>query len=101
MWENRFSYRDRYLPRLYREREFGEAGPTELTGVGQPSTPADFLERFLANVEGVLTPLEDRIASAHLLMHPEAAPEESLEWLAGWIGVAFDPALRPPRRRRW
>lgn len=102
VWENRFSYRDRYLPRLYREREFvDDAGGLEPSDATPASTPADFLERFLANIEGMLTPLEDRIAAAHLLMHPEAAPEESLEWLAGWIGVAFDPVLPAPRRRRW
>lgn len=63
------------------------------------ATPADFLERFLGNVEGVLTAIEDRIAAAHVLTHPDSVPEESLEWLAGWIGVAFDPAYPPLQRR--
>jgi phage tail-like protein len=177
VWASRFSYRDRYLPRLYREASFGAVaeacGPQlaelEVTGaaieelnqgvipevlrrdglrdngVQLPDNPrvlplsagrhwilsdaqghqgwhlraeerdgrlhleishaeatgADFLERFLASFEGVLTPLEDRIAAAHLLTDPRTVPEDHLGWLAGWIGVGFDPALPPPRRREW
>ncbi|WP_291994994.1 phage tail protein [Candidatus Accumulibacter sp. ACC003] len=93
---SRFSYRDHYLPRLYRESEFGAAA--ESSGV---ATPADFLERLLANVEGVLTPLEDRVAAAHLASDPAVLPEESLDWLGGWLGVAFDAALPEGRRRQW
>lgn len=71
-------------------------------GIYQPrATQADFLSRFLANFEGVLTPLEDRIAASHLLTHPAVAAEAHLEWLASWIGVAFEPALRADRRREW
>ncbi len=65
------------------------------------ATPADFLERFLDNFEGELTTLEDRIAAAHLLTDPNGVPHEHLDWLAGWIGVAFDPALPATRRRAW
>jgi phage tail-like protein len=71
-------------------------------GIYRPrATPADFLSRFLANVESVLTPLEDRIAQSHLVTAPAIVPEASLEWLAGWIGIVFEPALAGPRRREW
>ena len=177
VWASRFSYRDRYLPRLYREGRFGAAAeasgpeiadlevaaaalldlnqgliPEVLRGAalqkrglslpealrviplspgrhwilaesngprawhllaetrdGRPhlrlsraeASGPDFLERFLASFEGLLTALEDRIASAHLLTDPRSIPEEHLNWLAGWIGVGFDPALPPSRRREW
>jgi phage tail-like protein len=170
-YASRFSYRDQYLPRLYRESTFGPPAesPGELVSSIEPTfaaaldagggpsaalrarlalagvalgevalveaevadrswllrdvlaartwrlrrddagigiyrpraTPADFLERMLASFEGVLTPLEDRVAGAHLLTDPACAPEAHLDWLGAWIGVAFDPALPAERRRAW
>lgn len=71
-------------------------------GVYRPqATPADFLARQLASFEGVLTQLEDRVASAHLLTDPTSTPIDNLDWLAAWVGMAFDPALPEDRRRAW
>jgi len=71
-------------------------------GIYRPqASRADFLGRMLANFEGVLTQLEDRIGAAHLFSDPDATPEPQLDWLAGWIGVAFDPALPAKQRREW
>jgi phage tail-like protein len=88
--------------RLVRETA-GEGGRAQDSiGIYRPrATRADFLSRFLANFEGVLTPLEDRIANAHLLTAPAVAPEAHLEWLAAWIGATFEPMLPPERRREW
>lgn len=83
VWHPRFSYRDRYLPAIYRE----EAGP------------AGFLERFLANPEGILTSIEDRIAAVQILFDPGTAPAEALDWLGRWFGMAMDPAWDEARRR--
>ncbi|MBA4175716.1 MAG: hypothetical protein C0505_04020 [Leptothrix sp. (in: Bacteria)] len=83
VWRPRFSYL-RYLPALYRE----DAGS------------ADFLERFLANFEGSFTALEDRIAGAAALFDVRSAPADTLDWLAGWLGLVLDPALGEARRRQ-
>jgi phage tail-like protein len=94
-YASRFSYVENYLPELYRETVFGPPG--DLVGT---ATPADFLERFVDLFEGVLTPLEDRIGAAYLLTDPAATPPERLGWLAGWLGLSFDPALSVERRRK-
>jgi phage tail-like protein len=82
-WYPRFSYAAQYLPAIYRE---------------DPES-ASFLDRFLANVEGLLTPLEDRIAAAQVLFDARSAPPEALDWLASWFGVVLDPGWDETRRR--
>ena len=79
----RFSYLREYLPALYRE--------------DAPS--ASFLDRLLANVEGFYTAIEGRIEQAQVLFDPRTVPAEYLEWLAGWFGVALDPAWDEGKRR--
>lgn len=93
-YSSRFSYADHYLPELYREDVFGPDGDQRAS-----ATPADFLERMLDNFEGVLTPIEDRIADSYLLTRPATTPPEALEWLANWIGVSFDTAYTDTQRR--
>ncbi|MDM0011744.1 phage tail protein [Variovorax sp. J22P168] len=89
--------------RLRRESEPRPDGSRlDFVAIYQPqATPADFNARLVANFEGVLTQLEDRVAAAHLMSDPQAVPEPNLEWLGSWIGVAFDAALPPERRREW
>jgi phage tail-like protein len=79
----RFSYLDQYLPAVYRE---------------DPGS-ASFLERFLANPEGTLTAVEDRIAAVPILFDRRSTPPEALDWLAGWFGVVRDPAWDDARLR--
>jgi phage tail-like protein len=82
-WYPRFSYLDRYLPDCYRD----DAGS------------ASFLDRFLANIEGFFTNIEDRIAAAQCLLDTRCAPAETLDWLASWFEVALDPAWSEEKRR--
>jgi phage tail-like protein len=79
----RFSYLQRYLPAVYREDE----------------ASASFLDRFLANLEGFNTTIEDRMAAAHALLDVRSAPAGALDWLASWFGVALDPAWNEAKRR--
>jgi len=83
VWYPRFSYSNRFLPAVYRS---------------EPAD-ADFLDRFLANMEGTNIAIERRIGDAQALFDPRTAPAEALEWLAEWFDVALDPAWDEPRRR--
>ena len=78
----RFSYAT-YLPDVYRE----------------DATSASFIDRFLANFEGLLTELEGRIASAEVLFDSRTAPREALDFLAEWLGATLDPDWDDVRRR--
>lgn len=82
-WYPRFSYLEKYLPAAYRD---------------DPDS-ASFLDRFLANLEGQFTSVEDKMAAAQVLLDPRTTPAEALPWLAGWLGIALDPAWDEPRRR--
>lgn len=81
-WYPRLSW-TRFLPAIYR---------------AEPE-PADFLDRFLANMEGLSSGIEGRIVAAQALFDPRFAPAENLEWLAGWMDTALDPAWQEDRRR--
>jgi phage tail-like protein len=79
----RFSYLENYLPAVYRE---------------DPAS-AGFLDRYLANFEGMYTALEDRIANVHVLFDVRTVPGEYLDWLAGWFGAVFDESWDEQRKR--
>nr|WP_290670300.1 phage tail protein [Ardenticatena sp.] len=79
----RFSYLHAYLPAAYRLDE----------------TSAHFLDRYLANVEGLFTVLEDHIAAVHRLFDTRTVESEYLDWLASWLGIVLDPAWDERRRR--
>src|SRR5690606_33175545 len=70
-----FSYPEHYLPAAYAET----------------SEPGPFLERMLANREGFYTEVEGQIRASSLFFDPRMAPPETLDWLAGWLGLLLDP----------
>lgn len=79
----RFSYLSQYLPAVYR----------------QDKRSANFLDRFLANVEGLYTSLEGRVERMEALLDSRTAPAGYLEWLSGWLGAVADPCWDDRRRR--
>ncbi len=82
-WYPRFSYLREYLPAVYREE----------------AVSASFLDRFLANPEGMFTAMEGRVAAAEALLDPRVAPPEFLPWLAGWLGAAVDASWDEAHQR--
>jgi phage tail-like protein len=62
-------------------------------------TSADFLRRYLAMLEGVLRELDLRSMVRHILLDPQAAPQQVLAWLAGFIGLILDERWPPAVKR--
>jgi phage tail-like protein len=79
----RFSYLTQYLPAAYRDD--AESG--------------SFLDRFLANVEGINTTIEGRIAAVQGYFDPRIVPGEFLPWLAAWLGVGLEATWNERTRR--
>ncbi|WP_319549551.1 phage tail protein [Desulfogranum marinum] len=64
----------RRLPRLY----------------SRDKTTADFLGRYLSIMEGSMREIDLRAIYRHILLDPDATPQEVLPWLAGFIGMTLD-----------
>lgn len=95
-YASRFSYVEHYLPKLYGEQTFAP----EADAAGR-ATPADFLERYINNIEGLFTTIEDGIAYSDLVTRPQTVPSEALEWLSDWIGFQFEAGWSESQRRRF
>jgi phage tail-like protein len=95
LYGDRFSYRDRYLPALYRET----LSSPDADAAGQATGP-DFLDRLLGLFEGAMTEFEDKVANVWLLTDPATVPDAALPWLARWIGVTLDDATPAARARQ-
>ncbi|QSB00824.1 phage tail protein [Methylomonas sp. EFPC1] len=92
----RFSYQEAYFPEFYRQELSYD--PAQAVG---PANGADVRERLLAAFEGVLTPLEGRIAASEQLLAPEATPVANLPWLAEAVGGRLPSHWPEARQRRW
>ena len=95
VYSPRFCYQDEYLPVL-----FHQTAMSEETDQSPSPSPPDFRERLLANLEGMLTPMEDRVAAAEDLLDPYAAPAAMLPWLGSYLGRTLDPGWPEARCRR-
>ena len=100
------SYLD-HLPAMFREG--GDAGPgflgryllafeQVLTGVGDPARPG--LEEKLDGIAAAgLAGVERHFEPGPGLPEGQRAPTEFLEWLAGWVAIAFRADVDELRRR--
>lgn len=95
IYSPRFCYQDQYLPALFHQTMVSD----EADVAAMPSPP-DFRERLLANFEGMLTPIENRVAAAEYLLDPNAAPASTLPWLFSYFGRTPDPGWPEARSRR-
>lgn len=93
----RFSWQAHYLPDHFQQQQ----RPAPDGSDDAPANGADLRERLLASLEGVLTPLEDRIGASEILLDPQAAPATRLPWLAGMLGTQLPGHWPEARRRRW
>lgn len=93
----RFCYQEHYLPEHFRQAET-PAEPPDTDPVA--ANAADVRERLLAAWEGVLTPIEGRVAAAESLLHPDSAPAALLPGLAEALGLRLPPWWPEERRRR-
>jgi phage tail-like protein len=83
VYRPRFSYVREYLPDVF----------------AQDPVAASFLERYLANPEGIFTAIEDRVAAAQRLYDVRTVDGEYLPWLASWLGVVLEADWEDERRR--
>jgi phage tail-like protein len=95
VYAKRFCYQDEYLPALFHQTALSDE--TDQTAL---ASPPDFRERLLANLEGMLSPIENRVAATECLLDPYAAPASQLPWLGSYLGRTIDAGWPEARRRR-
>jgi phage tail-like protein len=69
-----------------------------------PTLPAlyqddDFAQRFLSGLDEVLAPVLSTIDNFDTYLDPALTPDDFLDWLAGWVGMALDDGWEEERRR--
>lgn len=94
LYGSRFSLVRNYLPTVMQPPH-----DPALRSMAGAAHSLDFLDRYVAGFERVLTGMEDRVVAAPALTDPLAAPTEALDWLAGWIGLTMKSGLNERQRR--
>jgi phage tail-like protein len=59
----------------------------------------DFTERFVGLFDAWLEQVDDVLDRRHALFDPVALPDDALGWLAGLVGLGFEPEMTVARRR--
>ena len=60
----------------------------------------DFCQRFTGGLDEVLAPVFTTLDCLEAYLDPALAPEDFVDWLAGWVGVELDETWSRERRRR-
>jgi phage tail-like protein len=60
----------------------------------------DLVRRLCAALDEVLAPVITTLDCLPAYLDPALAPEDVLDWLAGWVGVELPHAMEPALRRR-
>ena len=97
-WYPRFSWQANYLPGHFHQQQ---ALPATTPATAEAANGADLRERLLACFEGLMTPIEERIAAAETLLYPDATPAPFLPWLAGMNATRLPAHWPEPRQRLW
>ncbi len=97
-WFPRFSWQRAYLPEHFHQQE---RPPAVTPAAREAANAADLRERLLAALEGMLTPIEDRIAASECLLYPESLPAARLDGVAALLGVDLPGHWPEARRREW
>jgi phage tail-like protein len=59
----------------------------------------DFMKRFLAIFESVLSPIEWNVENFDLYLNPKTTPPGFLPWLANWFSITFDSTWTEEQQR--
>lgn len=97
-WYPRFSWQQAYLPAHFQQQQ---RPPQTTPEAPRSANAADLRERLLASLEGMLTPIEERIAAGEYLLYPESMPVERLHGFARMLGCDLPPHWPQRRQREW
>lgn len=69
-----------------------------------PALPAiyqddDMVQRLLDGLDAVIAPVYSTLDNFDTYLDPALTPEDFLDWLAGWVGMAIDQRWDEARRR--
>src|SRR5918997_2793201 len=59
----------------------------------------DFTQRFVSAFDQALAPIFATLDCLPAYLDPRLAPEDFLDWLAGWVGLPLDESWTLERRR--
>jgi phage tail-like protein len=60
----------------------------------------EFTQRWLAGFDEVIAPIFCTLDNVHQYFDPDLAPDDFVEWLAGWVGLAVEDTWTPEALRR-